>query len=70
MVAVILLFSYNALMFQNGNSFLQTEDDIMRRVMKETQDRVRMYEENHRRWQQEQQQMQSPPPLQPTAADL
>lgn len=50
---------------------VQTEDDIMRRVMKETQDRVRMYEENHRRWQQEQQQqMQSPPPLQPSTADL
>lgn len=50
--------------------FSQTEDEIMRRVMKETQERVRMYEENHRRWQQEQQQMQSPPPLQTNAADL
>lgn len=48
----------------------KSEDDIMRRVMKETQDRVRMYEDNHRRWQQEQQQMQSPPPLQPNATDL
>ena len=41
----------------------------MRRVMKETQERVRMYEENHRRWQQDQQQIQSPSSLQ-TSGEL
>ncbi len=35
----------------------QREEEILRQVMKETQDRVRMFEENQRRWQQE---MQSP----------
>jgi len=35
----------------------------MRKVMKETQERVRLFEENQRRWQQEQQQqrLRSPP---------
>ncbi len=35
----------------------------MRAVMKETQERVRMFEENQRRWQ-EQHHLSSPPPLQ------
>lgn len=35
----------------------------MRRVMKETQERVRMFEENQRRWQ-DQHHLSSPPPLQ------
>ena len=35
----------------------------MRKVVKETQERVRLFEENQRRWQQEQQQqrLRSPP---------
>jgi len=39
------------------------EDELMRKVMKETQERVRLFEENQRRWQQEQQQqrLRSPP---------
>ena len=45
----------------------QIEDAVLSRVMKETQERIRMFEENQRRWQdqhqQSQQHMQSPPPL-------
>ena len=33
---------------------VQAEDDVMRKVLKETQDRVRLFEEKQRRWQQEQ----------------
>lgn len=36
----------------------KAEDEIMRKVLKETQDRVRMFEEKQRRWQQDQ--LQSP----------
>ena len=44
---------------------LQIEDDILSRVMKETQERIRLFEESQRRWQDQQQSthMQSPPPL-------
>ena len=38
---------------------VQVEDEMMRKVMKETQERVRQFEEKQRRWQQEQ--LQSPP---------
>ena len=38
---------------------VQVEDEVMRKVVKETQDRVRLFEEKQRRWQQEQ--LQSPP---------
>ena len=31
----------------------QIEEEIMLRVLKETQERVRLFEENQRRWQQE-----------------
>ncbi|XP_064398421.1 core-binding factor subunit beta-like isoform X2 [Halichondria panicea] len=45
----------------------RVEDEIMRAVMKETQERVRMFEENQRRWQ-EQHHLSSPPPLQQATA--
>lgn len=47
------------------HSSLQAEDDILSRVMKETQERIRLFEESQRRWQDQQQptHMQSPPPL-------
>ena len=43
----------------------QAEDDVLSRVMKETQERIRLFEESQRRWQDQQQSqhMQSPPPL-------
>lgn len=34
------------------------EDELMRRMLKETQERVRLFEENQRRWQQDQMQTQ------------
>lgn len=36
----------------------KAEDEVMRKVLKETQERVRLFEEKQRRWQQEQ--LQSP----------
>lgn len=43
----------------------KVEDDVLSRVMKETQERIRLFEESQRRWQDQQQSthMQSPPPL-------
>ena len=32
----------------------QLEDEVMRKVVKETQDRVRLFEEKQRRWQEQQ----------------
>ena len=51
---------------------LQTEDDVLSRVMKETQERIRLFEENQRRWQDQQQpqHMQSPPPLTQVSYDV
>ena len=39
----------------------QVEDEIMRQVLKETQERVRLFEESQRKWQQTDQQSQSSP---------
>ena len=47
----------------------QIEDEVMRRVMKETQERVRMFEENQRRWQ-DQHHLSSPPPLQQATVSI
>ena len=46
--------------FQNNNIIpgRQIEDELMRRMLKETQERVRLFEENQRRWQQDQMQTQ------------
>ena len=35
--------------------YIQIEDDLMQRVMKETQERLRMFEEGQRKWQEQQQ---------------
>ena len=38
-----------------SNYGVQLEDEVMRKVLKETQDRVRLFEEKQRRWQEQQQ---------------
>lgn len=45
------------LLFDDENA--KVEDEVMRQVMKETQERVRLFEDNQRKWQ-EQQQVDSP----------